>query len=73
MVDDIIDIAKIEAGQLKIRKESFDLDEMLQKLHISVQAGYEKLKDAKVSFHLNTPKDSKITPIISDELRIKQV
>jgi signal transduction histidine kinase len=73
LVDDIIDIAKIEAGQLKIRRESFDLNEMLQKLHISVQAGYEKLKSARVSIHLNIPKDSKTPQIISDALRIKQV
>ena len=73
LVDDIIDIAKIEAGQLKIREESFALGEMLEKLHISVQAGYEKVKSTKVSIHLNIPKDENRVQIISDELRIKQV
>jgi signal transduction histidine kinase len=73
LVDDIIDIAKIEAGQLKIRKESFDLTKMLEKLHISVQAGYDKVKSAKVSIHLNIPDGEQTVQIISDELRIKQV
>ena len=73
LVDDIIDIAKIEAGQLKIRHESFNLNEMMDKLHVSVQAGSEKIKSAKVSIHLKIPADIELERIISDELRIKQV
>jgi len=73
LVDDIIDIAKIEAGQLKIRKESFDLNEMMQKLLVSVQAGNGKIKSAKVSIHLNIETDAEIERVVSDELRIKQV
>jgi len=73
LVDDIIDIAKIEAGQLKIRKEKFDLDEMLNRLLSSVVAGLAKNKSTSTTIQLNLPTNSDKPVIFSDELRIKQV
>ncbi len=73
LVDDIIDIAKIEAGQLKIRKEKFDLDLMLNNLLTTVQAGIGKNKSLTTAIHVNLPIHSDKPIIVSDELRIKQV
>jgi len=73
LIDDIIDIAKIEAGQIKIRKESFDLNEMLNSLFISFQTIIAKDYNSKVSIRLNIPNGNKKLFIESDSLRIKQI
>jgi len=73
LVDDIIDIAKLEAGQLKIRKVQFDLDEMLQKLKLTIETSSGKLKKSHIQIILKIPEESENTVIVSDELRIKQV
>ncbi len=72
LVDDIIDIAKIEAGQLKIRKVKFDLDQMLNNLLATVQAGIGKNKSS-TTIKINLPDHSERPIIFSDELRIKQI
>jgi PAS domain S-box-containing protein len=73
LVDDIIDIAKLEAGQLKIRKEKFDVDQMLEKLKIAVENSSGKQKKPTVEIRLKRDPDNQQTIINSDELRIKQV
>jgi PAS domain S-box-containing protein len=73
LVDDIIDIAKLEAGQLKIRNDKFDLDDMLEKLMVTVQTSPHKASKSQIEIRLNIPHDSDKPIIISDELRIKQV
>ncbi|MBN1252842.1 MAG: response regulator, partial [Bacteroidales bacterium] len=73
LIDDIIDIAKIEAGQIKIRKEPFDLNEMLKNLYVSFQTIINKSQNTKVSIHLKIPDNNKKVFINSDEFRIKQV
>ncbi len=73
LLDDIIDIAKIEAGQLKIRKDKFDLNDMLEKLRATVETSFGKAKKDKLTINLNIPPDSGQPIIYSDELRIRQV
>ncbi|MFN8254258.1 MAG: tetratricopeptide repeat protein [Bacteroidales bacterium] len=73
LVDDIIDIAKIESGQLKIRKSEFDLDEMMHKLLVSARASLSVNKNTNTSLKLKIPEKSNQPKLNSDELRIKQV
>jgi len=73
LIDDIIDIAKIEAGQIKIRKEKFNLNEMLNNLFASFQTIIKNDYKSKINLKLNIPKNNDELFIESDELRIKQV
>jgi len=73
LIDDIIDIAKIEAGQIKIRKEKFDLNEIFNNLFSSFKTIIKNDYKSKIILKLNTPATNKQLFIASDELRIKQV
>ncbi|OQX97354.1 MAG: hypothetical protein B6I20_12815 [Bacteroidetes bacterium 4572_117] len=73
LIDDIIDIAKIEAGQLKLRKQPFGINLMMNELLVSFQTILEQSNNDKTKITLNIPKGSENTIINSDELRLKQV
>ena len=74
IIDDIIDISKIEAGQLKISKSVFNLDEMLVELFDSF---YESLKmkseKSELRFVYNKPENTHKIFLYSDIDRLKQV
>lgn len=73
IIDDIIDIAKIEAGQIKINKESFSLNHMMKSLlaiHQETLLGKGK-KDVELVLEID--EGTKDIFIISDENRVKQV
>jgi PAS domain S-box-containing protein len=68
LINDVLDISKIEAGQLEIHAESFDLRASLEK----VAALIKPLADKKgLSLRVTVPPDLK--PVVSDHLRVEQV
>ncbi|HAN76861.1 MAG TPA: hypothetical protein DCQ31_03325 [Bacteroidales bacterium] len=72
LIDDIIDVAKIEAGQLKISKSVTDVNKILQELKLS----FERQKSTKGKEHidLRLVKNS-LTDLflISDPFRFRQI
>jgi len=73
LIDDIIDIAKIEAGQLKLRKDPFGLNNLMNELLVSFQTIVSQLEKDNISIKLNIPDDSDNLGLNSDEMRLKQV
>ncbi len=73
LIDDIIDIAKIEAGQLKLRKEPFGLNILMNELLVSFQTIVQQLKHDNISIRINIPEHSDEIGLNSDEMRLKQV
>ncbi len=72
LIDDIIDIAKIEAQQLKVKIESFKLHQILKELY----AGYtEQLKSSGKDVEMKLVTDDKLKnkPIESDPYRLRQI
>jgi len=72
LIDDIIDIAKIEAGELKINKIKVNLNFVLHELHswfenIRINTG----KD--FSLNVNIENENQDFIVITDPLRLKQV
>jgi len=55
LIDDIIDIAKIEAGQIQITKKQFDLNYMLFELQQSVKEEIKKHLDKSIRVNFITP------------------
>ncbi|MEE4196908.1 MAG: PAS domain S-box protein [Bacteroidales bacterium] len=70
IVDDVIDIAMIESGQLKISKSMFSLNQLFVKLKDIFQ---EKINREQLSIRLILKIPSKELNLFSDELRIKQI
>ncbi len=69
LINDIIDISKIEAGQLKISKTKFSVNEIFEDLTILYN---EKIKSNN-KVKLNIHKNSENLILHTDKLRLKQV
>jgi signal transduction histidine kinase len=70
IIDDIVDISKIEAGQVSIASEKVDVNKLLRDIYIL----YEKtvgLKKINISLTCEHPEDSVQT--ITDESRVRQI
>ena len=68
LINDVLDISKIEAGQLEIRAEKFDLPASLEK----VAASIKPLADKK-GLALRVVLSPDVGPVVSDRLRVEQV
>ena len=68
ILNDILDLSKIEAGKLELYKESFDLPVMLVELESIVAPLMEKNQNTFVIEHQELPKE-----IFSDRVRLHQI
>ncbi len=71
LINDIIDISKIESNQLDIIKKPFIVNEMIENTY-QLFKNNNKLIEQKISLELENSIDSNLT-INSDELRIEQI
>jgi CheY-like chemotaxis protein len=72
LIDDIIDVSQLDAGQVEIKKENFPLREFLDE----VEEEADKLGEdsPNVEFQINTSAhQSELDSIFSDKVRLKQV
>lgn len=69
IIDDILDISKIESGRLQLEYMNFDLEDLLQEV-ISLFPGAQKAKSVEIlcSFDPRTPRMIK-----SDQTRLRQI
>jgi signal transduction histidine kinase len=73
LIDDIIDSAKIEAGQLKILKAWFNIDDLLNRLRNTYLVNKTIRRKEKIDLLLITPPEKANLLIFSDEKRLEQV
>ncbi|MDR0863280.1 MAG: response regulator [Oscillospiraceae bacterium] len=69
IINDVLDMSKIESGKFEIVNEEFDFDRMLEHVINVVQV---KMDEKSQNFRLEFPKPFK-NMIVSDELRLSQV
>jgi signal transduction histidine kinase len=72
IIDDILDISKIEADQLVIHKERFNVNEMLDDIYSLFQIQFES-KEEPVELILVKSLDDNESMLYSDEHRVRQI
>jgi len=73
LIDDILDIAKIEAGQLKIFESPFYLDQIMYEQYLLFKTLLEKKDNKNVKLILSLPETKLTTKINADQSRLSQV
>lgn len=73
IINDIIDISKIEANQLKIVKKDFYLNDLLHELYHSYEVGMEKNKNDDIQLDLVLGFSRENSFIHSDKVRLQQI
>lgn len=73
LIDDIIDIAKIEAGQMTIEMKNCDLNELLRGIFMNFTQKKTAYQNKPIEFRLNLGVESSPFVIQTDPLRLQQV
>jgi PAS domain S-box-containing protein len=73
IINDIIDISKVEAGELEILRGPVDVDGMLEELHFTFSRVIETQNKLHIDLRIIKPKNSAGCVIYSDPYRLRQV
>ncbi len=73
LIDDIIDIAKIEAGQLKIIKSAVPVNGALNELHAHYYAEIKRDTNKNIDLKIHRSVDNDNFAILCDPIRLKQI
>lgn len=73
LIDDIIDISKIEAGQIKIKKEPVKLGDLIDNVFASTNEQKKVFQKHSLELKKNVPDELAEKVFILDNVRVKQV
>jgi PAS domain S-box-containing protein len=73
LIDDIMDISKIEAGQLNIEKSTYRVNSLMNDLHALFSEIKSKQKKHGIQFILTKPENSEENTIYTDSMRFTQI
>ncbi len=68
IINDLLDVAKIEAGQLTLKKQTVDLSPLLLEMQDSAQA---LIQQKPIAFQLHEQKN--LPPVQADPVRLRQI
>jgi len=73
LIDDIIDLAKIEANELKIKKEACSLGDLFMELEMTYKNFLRRREKRNLELIFQVPKESHHDVIFTDTYRLKQI
>lgn len=73
LIDDIIDVAKIEANELKIRKEACSLGELFSELELTYSNFLKRRQKTNLELIFHVPEEAHHDVIFTDSYRLKQI
>ncbi|HAQ18512.1 MAG TPA: hypothetical protein DCR40_04660 [Prolixibacteraceae bacterium] len=73
LIDDIIDVAKIEANELKIRKEACSLGDILSELELTYNNFLRRKQKPNLEIIFRVPEAEHHDTIFTDAYRLKQI
>ena len=73
LINDIIDISKIEAGQLSVNKEKVELNSLIEEVTTTLEIQKDHLMTSGVEFIIQYPIKAKNLIIVTDPSRLKQI
>ncbi|MBV5335100.1 MAG: PAS domain S-box protein [Sulfuricurvum sp.] len=73
LIDDIIDIAKIEANELKIKKEACSLGDLFSELEMTYNNFLKKKENQNLELIFQIPEEAHHDVIFTDPYRLKQI
>ena len=73
LIDNILDIAKLEAGQIRLKREKCVLNSLLEDIYSVFENEISATKKDELSFQLQKGNKNKDFTIYTDQIRIQQV
>ncbi|HDP54533.1 MAG TPA: response regulator, partial [Bacteroidetes bacterium] len=73
LINDIIDISKIEANQLDIKQEPHDINKLISELYAMYRSEKHRLKKDSVEVRFNVPFEHQEMVVLTDVERLRQV
>ena len=73
LIDDIIDIARMEAGEMNIRKQHFLIREIFEELHFTTREQIRLQEKKELELRFVIPDEHNDITIFSDPFRLRQI